>query len=871
MTQRQHTAAFPVPVRFARIGQFASPLPRLSVPIIDRARLAKRLDSGRPLTVLCAPSGFGKTTLVAHWLTHQRDDQRLAAWVRAPATADPAEFWSTFGRVLSDAGSPMPLPLDRVSRADIAAALQLPGPEVLVVVDELDRVSDPGIGEELIDMVRESSKLRLVVCVRAHHTIAAHRAMGIDASVISAGELLFTRAETHQLARAMSATVPPPVADEIHRECDGWPVLTRAVLLALIDSPEPPRPEAVPEITRNLATDYVWSRLPPRATSHEDLTFALLSAVPDELTVDIASTFSSSPAESRLDTLVAKGLLAVDTSHGEEVYRWPAPIRPVLLRELRRRHPEQLHDLYRSLASVHVDRGEPAAALRHASAAGDWPLVVQIIDSSWRTLLVRHREELYRAVAAVPLQDLRTSRRASATRDIVVQPPPDRLLSTDNLPMAPAELDELARQPDAGHTLETALAVQVALRNQSPLGLVGDYSRRLLYLARAIRAAQPEQVTDLYPSVLIQVGLALTDADDFAGAIDALREAHDRAPDSCFQYVAPEAAAHLALIHAIDGSLARADLWARRAEAAPRPGDWLGEFIDPVPRTARLLSALHRLDVAAAAAQERAIVRHRYVERSWAFQIYARAVLALHLGSAADALESLTGEEADYEDRHSAGSTWAPLLAEAQADLLLSLGRGNLARSVLYGPYAGHPRLRVGQARLELLTGNSEQARRLAADAQWESAASRRHRHEMSLIHALAARRVGDDQSAVKSLRRAALASRTTGVLRPFTTVPRGELLELAEQLPLAAELMADARLASHPDLFPEQITVVTLTRREQLVLEKLAAGLTLQQTADALVVSYNTIRSQQASVYRKLGAESRLDAIARARQWGLF
>jgi LuxR family maltose regulon positive regulatory protein len=82
---------------------------------------------------------------------------------------------------------------------------------------------------------------------------------------------------------------------------------------------------------------------------------------------------------------------------------------------------------------------------------------------------------------------------------------------------------------------------------------------------------------------------------------------------------------------------------------------------------------------------------------------------------------------------------------------------------------------------------------------------------------------------------------------------------------------MGDARLASHPDLFPEQITVVTLTRREQLVLEKLAAGLTLQQTADALVVSYNTIRSQQASVYRKLGAESRLDAIARARQWGLF
>ena len=54
-------------------------------------------------------------------------------------------------------------------------------------------------------------------------------------------------------------------------------------------------------------------------------------------------------------------------------------------------------------------------------------------------------------------------------------------------------------------------------------------------------------------------------------------------------------------------------------------------------------------------------------------------------------------------------------------------------------------------------------------------------------------------------------------------------------------------------------------------LLEKLAEGLSLQQTADALVVSYNTIRTQQASLYRKLGTNTRTDAIARARQQGLL
>jgi LuxR family maltose regulon positive regulatory protein len=71
--------------------------------------------------------------------------------------------------------------------------------------------------------------------------------------------------------------------------------------------------------------------------------------------------------------------------------------------------------------------------------------------------------------------------------------------------------------------------------------------------------------------------------------------------------------------------------------------------------------------------------------------------------------------------------------------------------------------------------------------------------------------------------------------------------------------------------MFPESVPVVTLTQREQLVLEKLATGLTLQQTADALVVSYNTIRTQQASIYRKLGVDARADAVTRARQCGLL
>jgi DNA-binding CsgD family transcriptional regulator len=68
-------------------------------------------------------------------------------------------------------------------------------------------------------------------------------------------------------------------------------------------------------------------------------------------------------------------------------------------------------------------------------------------------------------------------------------------------------------------------------------------------------------------------------------------------------------------------------------------------------------------------------------------------------------------------------------------------------------------------------------------------------------------------------------------------------------------------------------VTVARLTDREARVLEKLAGGLIVQQTADALVVSYNTVKTQQRSVFHKLGVDNRADAdaVARARRWGLL
>jgi DNA-binding CsgD family transcriptional regulator len=68
----------------------------------------------------------------------------------------------------------------------------------------------------------------------------------------------------------------------------------------------------------------------------------------------------------------------------------------------------------------------------------------------------------------------------------------------------------------------------------------------------------------------------------------------------------------------------------------------------------------------------------------------------------------------------------------------------------------------------------------------------------------------------------------------------------------------------------PTPTTTAALTRRERVVLANLAEDVTLEQIANRLFVTRNTVKSQVRSVYRKLGVSTRADAVAWARQAGL-
>src|ERR1700760_1740951 len=113
-------------------------VPRWRRSLVVRPRLSERLSRGAEsaLTLVSAPAGFGKTTLLAEWLAVTAADGRSVAWLSLDQRDnDPALFWSYLVAALKTAQGP---------GADALSLLQPPEPPnevgLVTLINDLDAV-----------------------------------------------------------------------------------------------------------------------------------------------------------------------------------------------------------------------------------------------------------------------------------------------------------------------------------------------------------------------------------------------------------------------------------------------------------------------------------------------------------------------------------------------------------------------------------------------------------------------------------------------------------------------------------------------------------------------------------------------------------
>jgi LuxR family transcriptional regulator, maltose regulon positive regulatory protein len=237
--------------------------PRLPSLLVPRQALLDRLEAGlaRKLTLVVAPAGFGKSTLVPAWLAARGGPAPSpagapAGWVSLEAgDNDPVRFWNYFFIVCRGFQPSLGKAALSALRAAQAPALEAlltpflnelarlaPAGRRLLVLEDYHAISTPAIHESLaflIDHLPPTLHLVLISRTQPPLPLARWRARD-ELSELTAAELRFSPAETGAFVKQVLLRAPAPeVLARLQARTEGWVTGLRVVALAVQNRPDP--------------------------------------------------------------------------------------------------------------------------------------------------------------------------------------------------------------------------------------------------------------------------------------------------------------------------------------------------------------------------------------------------------------------------------------------------------------------------------------------------------------------------------------------------------------------------------------------------------------------------------------------------------
>jgi len=851
-------------------GTPTSPLlkAKLRVPVVPehyvrRPRLLRLVDESVkcPLTLVVAPAGVGKTTLLAGWAS-ERD--AATGWLSLDESdQDPSQFWTGVISALERlapgctgvalARLQRPGGVDRVVDHLLDALDTWVGPPVVLVVDDLQFVGVDVAPPLAIFLLHLPSWLRMVGLSRRRPDLPLDRmrARG-QLGEVQVAELRFSLDEAREMLGRVAPMQASPWIEAAASQAEGWAAGLQ--LAALTARAEQARGDAAVQAPGDgvLVDDYVWSEILV-SVDHELVDVLLDIAVVKRVSGSLARALTGQQnAGALLLRAEAEGLFLSRLGHSGW-FELHALVRRVLLDELERNAPQRLAERHARAARWFQDSGETPKALDHWLAAGRTRDALRLLGATHTELYDGGREAIVRrTIAAIPLAD------ATADLDAMIEYTWCHVLVSRSRFVE--LIDEMTWWADRSEPRAATRARLLMLRS-----MAGTVSGDWVEGGRLARRGMAEFGQSWWQDPLGRFGwnmvareVALSER--WAEDGDEVREgerALGRLPERRL---------------ALEGTRALG------LALAGRPADTL-RVVAGVRRSAEVtVMTILQAELAVAEAiahrelgdHERAVpeltaIASTPAETMLFCRVLAFAELAMaHLdgGDVDEARTALTAGIAliETESFGPGGRLWM-----ARAGVQLALATGDLDAAAHWAERVDDPFWRdVCAARVDLAAG-----RRTEAGDRLARCVPRCPRHEV-VLGLLRGRAVTDADESSRCVEAAVEVATTHGMLESVASEGL-EAVELVEQAAWRASpdwLDRLRRRATDRDLGASTLIdlVDPLTERERDILRFLPSRLTIQEIADQRYVSVNTLKFHLKAIYRKLGVGSRAEAAELAR-----
>ena len=899
---------------------------KLHVPVpqpgfVPRRRLAARLDEGveRGLVLVCAPAGSGKTALLSSWA---RCGQRPAAWLSLDAgDNDPARFWRHAVAALDRAcpgiaervgpllGPPAPSSFEPLVTAlinDLSA--QRGDGEVLLVLDDYHLVGSQPVHESFGFLLQHLPPgLHPVLASRADPPLplARLRARG-QLAELRAAELRFTADEAAAMLReAVGDDLPDAAVAALGARTEGWAAGLQLAALSLHGRDDAAAFVAAFTGSHRYVLDYLAEEV-LEGQDKQVRTFLLETSVLERLSGPLCDAVTGREgSQAMLEQAERAGLFLIPLDEVRGWWRYHHLFADLLQARLQEEQPGRVAQLHRKAAAWYAGCGLADDAIGHAVAAGEMLWAARIIEQHFDMVYNIRGEaaSIHRWLSALPAEVVRSRPRlllaqalmaATSGHIEIVEP----LL--DEAESAPPGWSDEPFEPTAGVAASHLINVPatITLHRGYLAQLHGDAEATAAFAAQALAGSNPEErmlsaSAQGFLAVAEWLRGRLTEAErTFASSVTAWREIGQLTITAWGYY-------SLARVRRAQGRLDAATLTCERAldtlVTAGRPPPAAG------PGYVGLADVAYQrdeLDIALGYATEGiALCRQFVYTPPLANGLATLAMIRQATGDPAGALEAITEAE-----QASPGPPGLLNPVPAQRARLL-LDQGDLAGAARWTrecgltaddepDYAREPGYLV---LARVLLAQDRPGKALALLDRLHAAAVSQDRVESAIeageLRALALTAAGDEDAALAALASALALACPRGYVRLFTDEgpPMAALLGrlVAAQrkdhaVALRVPLGCLARLQrafgagrAAPDAGQGTAAVPgivePLTGRELEVLVLLAAGRSNQAIAGQLVVTLDTVKKHVGHVLGKLGAASRTEAVARARELGLI